>query len=90
MGYDAKRLFNNFTGLGNYSRTLLRELAEQAPEHNYFLFSPRAERRAETEYFFNSPSYEVITPRAAWERPLWRSWGVKRSLKYHVLTSTTA
>ena len=34
IGFDAKRLFNNFTGLGNYSRTLVHNLTEQFPDHS--------------------------------------------------------
>lgn len=82
LGFDAKRLFNNFTGLGNYSRTLLRNLAERAPEHSYYLFSPRAGRREETNFFFNNPSYEVITPPRS-RRPFWRTWGMRKDLRHH-------
>jgi glycosyltransferase involved in cell wall biosynthesis len=41
IGYDAKRLFNNKTGLGNYSRTLIDTLSKDHPEHEYHLFSPK-------------------------------------------------
>lgn len=40
LGYDAKRLFQNSTGLGNYSRTLLHHLAQFYPTNQYHLFSP--------------------------------------------------
>lgn len=41
IGFDAKRAFHNGTGLGNYSRTLLRALAEKYPEHSYHLYNPK-------------------------------------------------
>lgn len=41
IGFDAKRLFNNFTGLGNYSRTLVSGINQVAPEHELFLFTPK-------------------------------------------------
>jgi glycosyltransferase involved in cell wall biosynthesis len=41
IGYDAKRYYNNKTGLGNYSRTLVHTLAELHPEHEYHLFTPK-------------------------------------------------
>jgi glycosyltransferase involved in cell wall biosynthesis len=41
IGFDAKRAFHNGTGLGHYSRTLIRLLADQYPEHEYFLFNPK-------------------------------------------------
>lgn len=41
IGFDAKRAFHNNTGLGVYSRVLLNLLAEQFPEHHYYLFNPK-------------------------------------------------
>ncbi len=41
IGFDAKRAFSNFTGLGNYSRSTLKNLTEYFPEHEYFLYNPR-------------------------------------------------
>lgn len=40
IGFDAKRAFNNLTGLGNYSRTLISGLAECYPDNRYVLFTP--------------------------------------------------
>ncbi|GGF80455.1 glycosyltransferase family 4 protein [Wenyingzhuangia marina] len=41
IGYDAKRVFHNTTGLGNYSRDTLRILADQFIDHKYLLYNPR-------------------------------------------------
>lgn len=41
IGFDAKRAFHNKTGLGNYSRTLIGLLANQYPEHDYYLYNPK-------------------------------------------------
>jgi len=41
IGFDAKRAFHNHTGLGHYSRTLIRSLSEYHPEHQYYLFNPK-------------------------------------------------
>ena len=40
IGYDAKRLFHNNSGLGNYSRTLVKNLHENYPEEDLVLFTP--------------------------------------------------
>lgn len=40
IGFDAKRAYLNATGLGNYSRTLIRSLLQYYPENEYSLFSP--------------------------------------------------
>lgn len=41
LGFDAKRAFHNATGLGNYSRDVLRILRARQPEHAYVAYSPR-------------------------------------------------
>lgn len=38
LGFDAKRYFHNFTGLGNYSRDLVDTLISHFPDNRYFLF----------------------------------------------------
>lgn len=82
LGFDAKRLFNNFTGLGNYSRTLLRDLADTAPEHSYYLFSQKFTAGKETDFFLANPSFQLVQPK--WKSaPLWRSYGIKKQLQHH-------
>jgi glycosyltransferase involved in cell wall biosynthesis len=80
IGYDAKRLFHNYTGLGNYSRTLLRSLATFYPEQAYFLYSPSSRVNSETQYFMSDPAFSVRTPRGPF-KAWWRRIGVKRQLK---------
>lgn len=41
IGFDAKRLYHNTTGLGNYSRDLVRILAEYYPNHQFILYNPK-------------------------------------------------
>lgn len=40
IGFDAKRFFNNASGLGNYSRDLIRILSTFAPQNDYILYTP--------------------------------------------------
>ncbi len=40
LGFDAKRVFHNFRGLGNYARTLIESLLEYYPQQEYVLFTP--------------------------------------------------
>ncbi len=82
IGYDAKRLFNNFTGLGNYSRTLLHNLVEFYPDNVYFLYTPKVIKNDETQFFLNSPLYSVHMPRGGF-KSYWRTWGIKRELRRH-------
>lgn len=41
IGIDAKRVFFNNSGLGNYGRRFYLALAKNIPEDNFFLYSPR-------------------------------------------------
>ncbi len=40
IGFDAKRAFNNQSGLGNYSRNLLSALYSGYPDFSYILYTP--------------------------------------------------
>lgn len=82
IGFDAKRLFNNFTGLGNYSRTLVANLATYYPEHAYFLFTPKISPQEETHFFENDPLFSVQTAKGRFA-PLWRMRGMVKDLKKH-------
>ena len=44
IGFEAKRIFHNKTGLGNYSRDLIRILNAEFPKNNYFLYNPKVAR----------------------------------------------
>lgn len=41
IAYDAKRFFHNTSGLGNYSRDLVRILSEYYPENEYLLITEK-------------------------------------------------
>ena len=44
IGYDAKRAYQNYTGLGNYSRDLLKNIFINHPENDYLLYTPKSLR----------------------------------------------
>jgi glycosyltransferase involved in cell wall biosynthesis len=79
LGYDAKRIFHNFTGLGNYGRTLLHDLQLSFPGHIYHLYTPRTGTNPRTIPFLDPEKFQVHTPPG--NRFLWRSAGIKRDLK---------
>lgn len=81
IGYDAKRAFHNSTGLGNYSRTLLEGLATFYPEHEYYLFNPKASKKYPKPPYPNV--HEVLPPGFLLKRfsSLWRSRMVTADLK---------
>ncbi|WP_196891547.1 glycosyltransferase family 4 protein [Aureivirga marina] len=41
IGFDAKRIFHNATGLGNYSRDAIRILSDFYPDNQYVLYNPK-------------------------------------------------
>ncbi|QWX82709.1 glycosyltransferase family 4 protein [Cellulophaga sp. HaHaR_3_176] len=46
IGFEAKRVYHNTTGLGNYGRDLIRSLANFYPENQYFLYNPKKRQEA--------------------------------------------
>lgn len=78
IGFDAKRAFKNFTGLGNYSRFVVKSLSDHYPKNEYFLYSPMGNIQNEevTESCTNT-NQKIITPEGLWNFPimsgLWRS-----------------
>ena len=92
IGFDAKRLFCNTTGLGNYSRSLVHNLQHYYPEQRYHLFSPEARKLANTEAFFDSDKFHIheSTTRL---KAYWRSFSIVNDLKkskidlYHGLSN---
>ncbi|THH39911.1 glycosyltransferase family 4 protein [Neolewinella litorea] len=79
LGYDAKRLFHNSTGLGNYSRTLLTNLQATHPEFEYFLYSPQPSHHPYARPFRDNPAYTLRCARGL-VKPIWRSYGMVRQL----------
>jgi glycosyltransferase involved in cell wall biosynthesis len=79
IGYDAKRLYCNFTGLGNYSRTLLRNLDEFYPDHMYFLYTTDIVKTDETIGFVEDPAFLTVMPEPR-SKSYWRSFGIKDRL----------
>lgn len=81
IGFEAKRAYTNGTGLGHYSRTLIRSLAQYFPQHRYFLFTPQLTDRFDTAIFDNvKPVLPSSFPSTLF-KSAWRSSWVKSDLK---------
>jgi glycosyltransferase involved in cell wall biosynthesis len=81
IGFDGKRAFHNTTGLGNYSRTLIRGLATWYPEHEYYLFNPKPSRKFSKPVF---PQVHEVLPAGLINKTFssaWRSSWVKKDLE---------
>lgn len=80
IGFDAKRAFHNTSGLGNYSRDLIRILSEHYPENKYLLYNPKPGR---LNWHFERHNIEVKHPEKwIWKRlsSIWRQGPITRQL----------
>jgi glycosyltransferase involved in cell wall biosynthesis len=82
IGFDAKRVFTNSTGLGNYARSLLLGLAKEDQENNFSLslYSPNLEENDRSKSFFNHPKFELKTANSFF-KSAWRSRGILKDLE---------
>ncbi|MBO9592196.1 MAG: glycosyltransferase family 4 protein [Niabella sp.] len=79
IGFEAKRAYHNNTGLGFFSRVLIRLLADQFPEHTYYLFNPRPGK----SFHPDQKNIREVLPKAVLHRLLpaaWRSRWVTNDL----------
>lgn len=81
IAFDAKRAYQNATGLGNYSRTIISSLSDLYPAHHYYLCAPKLTNRFDISRFTN---VENIIPEDFISKKftsLWRSIWVKKDLQ---------
>ena len=78
IGIDAKRAFNNKTGLGNYARWLIAQLIKYYPEHEYYLFTPKVHDDFK-DLFTKIPHVKIIIPDTISGKlmpSLWRTYSI--------------
>lgn len=81
LAFDAKRFFQNSTGLGNYSRTLIINLFKYQPLlFKTFLFSPLSSENS--SYLPEKHSPNIVRPRW-YQYFFWRTFGVPKDCKKH-------
>ncbi len=80
IGFDAKRLFLNNTGLGNYSRTLVSNLKRYYPELDLYLFTPSAPQTESNLEFHNQDLYTIVSPPSTLFNAQWRSKGLVKQI----------
>lgn len=78
IGYDGKRATNNLTGLGNYSRSLIEQLAKKFPQNQYYVYSPKTKSSPQINAFFSNEHIHLKLPQQ--KRFLWRSFGIIKDL----------
>ncbi len=88
IGFDAKRLYNNFTGLGNHSRTTIDILTDYYPENAYFLFTPKLPKNCSISEstalsYLEKAHCQTIQPNGLLKGSLWRTFGLPSEVQKH-------
>ncbi len=81
VGFDAKRLFFNWSGLGNYSRSVVQGLTNYAPEIKKIYFTPRFS--IDNVLYLPEQDERIITPKThitQYFSGLWRSFLMGNSI----------
>lgn len=80
IGFDAKRMFHNFTGLGNYARSTVRNLLLYYDDIEATLFTPDVH----PEWEFLADEYKDILVKGPKFFPrIWRTVGMKQPVQNH-------
>ncbi len=94
--YDAKRITNNLTGLGNYSRFVVNNLAKFFKQDDFLLLSSNPCKNGIEDLVSFSKNLKLILPSTkpkGLKKALWRSWGISKDINklnpdlYHGLTN---
>lgn len=80
LGYDAKRFFLNSTGLGNYSRWLIKSLALNYPDNTYLLYTPKFENSSRVSFLNSNRNIQTILPKRTTLSSWWRTKGIVKYL----------
>jgi len=86
IGIDAKRIFFNHSGLGNYGRRFYQALSQGNDSDSFYLYTPR--KIADNNPYLNvvgESNSLVIEPEKSWQRimsgSLWRSSLINEQLR---------
>jgi glycosyltransferase involved in cell wall biosynthesis len=81
IGFDAKRIFHNFTGLGNYSRFVVDALSTTFPRDEYFLYTPKTSSHAEAKKYLDSSRFSLRQPQGRTPGAWWRTLSVANDIQ---------
>ena len=83
VGFDAKRIVCNGTGLGSYARTLINDMIRCDDQKQLLLYTPYKGRDEYRDQIIKSPLVNFIYPdgkKCKLSKDLWRSKGVVKQL----------
>ena len=90
IGFDAKRIVRNATGLGSYSRTLINSLTAADADTRFILYAPDEGRDDLRQQIAEQPNVTFHIPQSTFHNipllgglrgALWRSHGIVKDLK---------
>jgi glycosyltransferase involved in cell wall biosynthesis len=85
IGFDAKRIFHNFTGLGNYGRDVVRILCEQTEVSHVYLFNTK---KSKSKFALPRNKGTIVFPKGwFWKSfpSLWRLLGQWKQIRAYDL-----
>lgn len=80
IGFDGKRAMRNYTGLGNYSRSTIKLLAEEFPEHELLVYTDTLSKHPCLDFINQHQNIQLKT-RLQSIKLFWRSWCITKQLK---------
>lgn len=81
IAFDAKRAFNNFRGLGNYSRDTIRIVSSFYPENEYLLYTPKINSSIIFDYNNSCKVYSPQHKKSGIATSLWRTFALADEAK---------
>ena len=89
IGFDAKRIVSNATGLGSYGRTLVNDLIRRADDDvDLLLYAPNPGRDDLRQQIlinehvdFRYPQFSIVNSQLSILNSYWRSYGMTNDLK---------
>lgn len=84
IGFDAKRAFHNFRGLGNYSRLLIDGLTQYYPQDELHLYTPAFNDRRIIDWSLKHEDLKIHLPQGKISQTIpsiWRSFFLANDLK---------
>jgi glycosyltransferase involved in cell wall biosynthesis len=90
IGFDAKRLYNNFTGLGNYSRFLVSAIHQTFPSEEIVLFTPSVKTNSDTKPYLDDKTIQTVLPSGYMTKlklgSYWRTFSLAEESRKHKLS----
>lgn len=82
IGFDGKRAVSNMTGLGNYSRLVIEQMAAAYPCDSFNIYTPKLtdNPRLEDIRKFHNVSFH-LPPQMGFHGSIWRTFGIPNNLR---------